>query len=332
MTVYTLSQVTKSYDGRTVLDIDALAIEEGHIYALLGPNGAGKTTLLKILGFLDSPTTGNVRYQSSPVIFSEYFLHRLRKQVVMVNQHPILFTTTVYKNLEFGLKIRKIQKKKRVHLINEALDLVGMGHMIDAPAHKLSGGETQRVALARAAALSPEVILFDEPTSNVDLENQAVIINLLRQINEERKITLIFTSHDKHQAALLAHDTLFLDHGKLTTASYENLFTATLTPKANGFARCVIKNNLTLTIPSSRTGTVRLLIDPEHIDIVGNGSNNCLRGRVVQVVEEKGKIRVGVDGGIYITLLLSQEKYKKRPPMVGEAACLSIDPKAVRII
>ena len=123
--VYEISQLTKVYGNRTVLDIPLIKIEKGSIYALLGPNGAGKTTLLNILGLLEPPTTGNINYQSQPIQFSETYLQPLRKVIVMVEQHPILFTTTVYKNLEFGLKIRRIPKNERDLIIEESLDLVG---------------------------------------------------------------------------------------------------------------------------------------------------------------------------------------------------------------
>lgn len=224
--VYDISQLTKVYGNRTVLDIPLLEIEKGSIYALLGPNGAGKTTLLNILGFLEPPTTGNIFYRLHPVQFSESYLQPLRKMVVMVEQHPILFTTTVYKNIEFGLKIRRIPKKERDLIIEESLDLVGMRHFAQAPAHRLSGGETQRVAIARALAVNPEVLLCDEPTSSVDAENQVAIINILRQINGIKKITIVFTTHDRFQVTSLAHHILFLDHGKLATDTGENFFNA----------------------------------------------------------------------------------------------------------
>ena len=111
MTVYTITQLTKRFGSRTVLNIPNLTIEDGRIYALLGPNGAGKTTLLNILGLLDAPTSGQVHYLGKPVRFNEVQLQVLRKEVVMVDQHPILFSTTVFKNLEFGFKIRRIAKK-----------------------------------------------------------------------------------------------------------------------------------------------------------------------------------------------------------------------------
>ncbi len=218
MIVYAISKLTKVYQTRKVLDIDSLQIEKGGIYALLGPNGAGKTTLLNLLGFLELPTTGEISYDSKPVQFSEPYLQKLRKEVVLVDQHPILFSTTVRKNLEFGLKIRKVSPPKRNYIIDEALELVGMLDFARAPAHRLSGGETQRVALARALVVAPEVFLCDEPTSSVDVEHQTAILNILRQINGDKKITIVFTTHDTTQASLLAHQTLYLNQGRLDTS------------------------------------------------------------------------------------------------------------------
>ncbi|MBW1745054.1 MAG: ATP-binding cassette domain-containing protein [Deltaproteobacteria bacterium] len=220
--LYVLSKITRKYGSRTVLDIPLMEIEKGKIYALLGPNGAGKTTLLNILGFLEVPTTGDILYRSKTVNFSESSLQNLRREVVMIDQHPILFTGTVYKNVEFGLKIRRISQKKRGIIIEETLDLVGMSAFVQAQAHRLSGGETQRVALARALAVSPEVLLCDEPTSNLDVENQTAIINTLKQINEQRKTTIMFTTHYMYQVSSLAHHTFFLDHCKLTATQAES--------------------------------------------------------------------------------------------------------------
>jgi len=235
MMVYELTGLKKVHGSRTVLSIPCLAIEKSRIYALLGPNGAGKTTLLNILGFLDAPTSGTLQYRSRPVAFFEKTLQALRRRVVVVHQHPILFTTSVFKNIEFGLKIRKISPKNRTRIIEEALDLVGMRDFASARAHLLSGGETQRVALARALALSPEVFLCDEPTASVDAENQAIIINLLKQINAEKKISIIFTTHDRIQAAGIAHQTLVLDHGNLVRAGYENTFSAVIHRNDQGY-------------------------------------------------------------------------------------------------
>ncbi len=159
--IFKISDLTKRYNDRTILDILSLSFKKGAIYGLQGPNGAGKTTLLNILALLEYPTSGSVFYKSKSVQYAEPYLQRLRKEVILVDQLPLLFTTTVFKNVEFGLKIRGIEKEERKRRIAKGLDMVGMGDFAQAPAHQLSGGETQRVALASRLVLKPEVLLLD---------------------------------------------------------------------------------------------------------------------------------------------------------------------------
>lgn len=336
MIIYALSSLVKAFGSRTVLDIDALNIEKGYIYALLGPNGSGKTTLLNILGFLDRPTSGEMRYLNNPVTYTERYLQRLRRQVVMVNQNPILFTTTVFKNLEFGLKIRQISPKKRQRIIEESLDLVGMRHLMAEPAQKLSGGETQRIVLARALALSPEVILCDEPTANVDPENQTAIANLLKDINAEKGITLVFTSHDKAQAAFLPHHTFYLEKGRINDLSYENMFSARFIAENHQLSRCIVQERLNLWLPLSRTGMARIRIDPESVLISASTTASeeqmSHSGIIMQISVQQDQIRIIVDCGIPITVLLSETEYRRQRLMVSDMVNLTIPPPAVRIL
>ncbi|OGP97741.1 MAG: hypothetical protein A2Z39_03580 [Deltaproteobacteria bacterium RBG_19FT_COMBO_46_9] len=133
--LYKINNMTKSYDGRRVLDIKDIYIEKGRVIGLLGPNGSGKTTLMEILAFLLEPTSGELWYEGSSVDFSGGRLINLRRKVVLVQQQPILFTTTVFNNVELPLKIRKIDKQKRSGIVEEFLSLVGMEAFRDARAH-----------------------------------------------------------------------------------------------------------------------------------------------------------------------------------------------------
>ena len=338
--IYTVSDLIKIYGSRTVLDIPYLEIEKEQIYALLGANGAGKTTLLNILGLLAAPTAGRIQYRSRPVNYSESALQSLRKEVVLVDQHPILFTTTVFKNLEFGLKIRKIDKTERVRIIDESLDLVGMREFSNAPAQHLSGGETQRVAIARALALSPRVFLCDEPTSSVDVENQNIIITILRRINEIKKISVLFTTHDRSQAARLAHHTIVLNQGRLVPTMYENIFRGVLKTDPSGQPQCVIQDKMHLSIMADQVIEKReafsVFIDPEKIAPLKPSEDPStpdeLQGRVVQMTEENGKVRIVVDAGVWIALLISKKHYQKIGFMVGEIVNLNIPPEAIHLI
>ncbi len=216
MKIYEISDLTRTYDKRIILDIPFLEIEDGKIYALKGANGAGKTSLLEILAFLETPTRGKLFYKKSPVNFSsKSSLLRLRKNVALVEQSPILFTGSVYRNVEFGLRVRKMEKQKRRRIVKRSLARVGMLKFARAPAHRLSGGETQRVALARAIAVLPKVFLCDEPTSSVDAESRTAIIDILRRVNEQEKTTVIFSTHDHDQSLGIAHHSLTLDCGKI---------------------------------------------------------------------------------------------------------------------
>jgi tungstate transport system ATP-binding protein len=195
-----------------------LAIGAGKVTALLGPNGSGKSTLLNILAFLDAPTEGAVEFFGKPARHSHKELLALRRQVVLAHQNPVLFTTTVKKNVEFGLKVRGVPKAERERRAGEALDLVGMRGFINAKAHRLSGGETQRVVMAQALALDAPVLLCDEPAASVDAENRRVLLSLLERVCKEKGVTVVVTSHDMPWARSLAHTTVWLEDGAPVSA------------------------------------------------------------------------------------------------------------------
>jgi tungstate transport system ATP-binding protein len=340
MTLYRLSEIQKTYSRRTVLDIPFLDIEAGKIYALLGPNGAGKTTLLNILAFLDAPSGGNVSFRSQTVRYAEATLQELRKKVVMVDQHPIMFTTSVYKNVEFGLKIRGVPKDERERIVEESLDLVGMRPFVSAPAHRLSGGETQRVALARALALSPEVFLCDEPTSGIDAENREVVVDILRQINREKQISLIFTTHDRAQAFTLTRRILVLEGGRLTATAYENVFTGVIETDGESTVSFRIRNGLSIELVKSDAESHRthskIYIDPAGLKLMpptGKGySANTISGRVISAAEENDHVRVVVDAGVSLTAFLPAAEYRDKRIMVGDAVDLLAPPESIRFL
>ncbi|CAB5118356.1 hypothetical protein D3OALGA1CA_2434 [Olavius algarvensis associated proteobacterium Delta 3] len=338
--LYTISGLKQMYGDWTVLDIPRLSIDEGDIYALLGPNGAGKTTLLNILGFLSRPSIGTIRFRSRDVHFSEPALQAFRREVVMVDQTPILFTSTVYRNVEFGLKVRRIPAAERQRMIADALDLVGMNRFAHAMGHHLSGGETQRVALARALVVEPRVLLCDEPTASVDAEHQATVMAILKRINREKRISIIFTTHDRLQAVSLGKQMIYLNQGRLASNGLENVFPATLTPVSRGQLECTVQGAIRLTLPATASHRDekrgRILIDPARLSLKERAhpkpAANRFSGRVVQLSEEKGHIRMVVDVGIGLHLLLKPATYRKNPPLVGDRVDVSIPPDAVRFI
>ncbi len=337
--LYELTGLEKVLGGRKIFDIPKLSIRSGRIYSLTGPNGAGKTTLLKILAFLDRPSAGEIRFCTKKVVQVEGELLALRRQVVMVDQSPLLFTGTVADNVEFGLKMRKmpvLQRKKRV---SEALEQVGMEQFVRAEADRLSGGETKRVALARALAIRPKVLLCDEPTANVDSENQKIILDILAGINRQDKTSIIFSTHYQSLEQQLAHNCLHLQHGHINESQVDNVFEAELVERGRQRSSCRLAGKLTIELPSQFIPVepvFNLRIDQEKILFPGeNGGDQAgslVEGRVIRTGEEDGGIRVNLDAGIDLTFCLSREAYQRRSVLVGERITVLIPDSAVRCI
>ncbi|WP_051308932.1 ATP-binding cassette domain-containing protein [Desulfogranum japonicum] len=340
MNIYHLEHIRQQFRGRVVLDIEQLDIEQGKIYALLGPNGAGKTTLLDILGFLNHPSHGRLYYQGRMVDRrSKNEILTLRRQVVCVDQHPIMFSTSVYKNIEFGLKIRKYPSPERKRIIDEVLALVSLERYRQAPAHRLSGGETQRLALARALALKPQVLLCDEPTASVDSENKTVITGLLKHINEELGTTILATTHDRLQAASLADHTIVLENGKLAATIYENCFSCKVVASQDQSISAIMQANLSLPLVATHAALTgkrgRLCIDPFAVRINQQGHSGqkalILDSTVVLLMQDDEFIRVIVDIGVQIVVLVPVEEYAAINLQIGERVQVTIPPRAITI-
>lgn len=214
--LYQLNNVSTIHGDRTIIDIPQLGLEPGKIYALTGPNGAGKTTLLQLLAFLVAPDKGNIMFNGQLVVQSEPLLQPIRRRIVMVDQNPVLFSRSVFKNVELPLLLRKNQPAHDHRaLVEAALKEVDMLAAAEVMGSHLSIGEIQRVALARAMVCSPEVLLLDEPTSNIDKPHQPVIENLLRQTNKKGKVSIIFSTHSMHLVEKLADHLLVMENGKI---------------------------------------------------------------------------------------------------------------------
>ena len=333
--IFGLTRLQKSFDGRNVLDIESASFEAGRITGLLGPNGAGKTTLLEILGFLLRPTGGEVRFNGQKVDYEAGGLPALRRRVVLVQQQPILFSTSVKNNVSFPMKIRKVSKKDRERITAELLDLVGMRAFSDAGAHKLSGGETQRVVIAAALAASPQAILMDEPTSNVDVENRMVIEGIIRDINDTKKMTVIFTTHDLIQAARLTHETVSLFEGKVADSVVENIVSTTIEVDADGRRYCKLSDGLTLYVKAKGTGPVRVSINPKAVRIRTDSAEpapiNTFQGKLMQLTDENKHVRALFDIGFPVSALIPKASLSGLSVGIGDVLHLTCPPEGIEI-
>jgi len=334
--LYELKNLKKTYDQRTVLDLKKLKFEKNKVLGLLGPNGAGKTTLLEIMAFLIRPDAGDLWFEKERVNFTNGKLMDLRRKVVLIQQQPILFTTTVFKNVEYPLKIRKTPKAERKKIVKELLELVGMGMFEYASAHKLSGGETHRVAIAQALACLPEVILMDEPTASVDVENQINIERIIKEINQKKNISVIFTTHNMIQASRLADETVFLFEGKVAQSIYENIFSGQIEADSNGDKYCVLHNGMKLRVSSQKTGSIRISIDPSMVKLnqkeSGPSMHNCFKGTLIQLTDEQSRVRALVDVvGTPLSVLIPKEVFKGLHLELGEKAWVNCPKESIDI-
>jgi len=204
MALYTVHELTKSYQVGDVVThalrgVD-LEVEPGEFTAIAGPSGSGKSTLLHIMGALDHPDNGQV-------VLGEQRIDRLeRRDAAQLRLRHLGFVFQAYnlipvlsalENAAFVLELRGVARAEREERAREALAALGMDGFEDRMPNQLSGGQQQRVAVARALAADPDIILADEPTANLDSTTGYQLIDLMRDLNEDRGMTFVFCTHDQ---------------------------------------------------------------------------------------------------------------------------------------
>lgn len=204
-------------DGTLALDNVTVNFDRAERIALLGSNGSGKTTLLNHLNGILKPTHGRILFNDVPLAYDSKSLLDLRKRVGFVFQDPNdqLFAPTVKQDVAFGPLNLGYSTEKVKTIVEAAMETVGITALADRPPHFLSLGQKKRVALAGVLAMEPEVIIMDEPTSNLDPRGTSDILHLLLQLNKERGLTLLLATHDVDMVPLFASKMFILNKGKL---------------------------------------------------------------------------------------------------------------------
>lgn len=205
-----IENLTRKYDGKKVLDIEHLVIEQGDITAVIGSNGSGKSTLLNIIGGLDQQTSGEVTYIEGGTVKSAP-----KREMTLVFQNPYLIKTTVEKNIAYPLKLRGWSEEKIEERIDELTRELGLDKLRKRKTWQLSGGEAQKVALARALSFRPSLLLLDEPTANIDPTTTGEIERMLDKINQEEGTTIVIVTHNLPQARRVCSRLVFLNKGEL---------------------------------------------------------------------------------------------------------------------
>jgi tungstate transport system ATP-binding protein len=318
-----ISEFAKEYDAQQngfLLDIPSMAFEKGSVYGLVGPNGSGKTTLMNCLSLLEEPSRGDIFFKGEKVVRSN--MHDIRKHLTMVMENPYIFGTTVFKNITSGLRCRGINKNTYPETVTTVLGKVGLGGFENRFAPELSAGERQRAAIARALVLKPELLLMDEPFSNVDKRNINGIENLIRSLRKEEDITTIFSTHDISQAYRLSDHVISLVDGKIIDSSLENLFDGMIGDD-NGSQTAKISDRISIAVVSDIRGPAHVCIPPEDILLsfgpIDSSARNSFKGIVkkIRIDRQTVKIYTDIDHGIELISLITRKSFDSMKLSVG---------------
>ncbi len=253
--------ITYYYDTNKALDDIHLNVAQGELIALLGPSGCGKTTLLRIIAGLIpiNPGYGQIYFGAEDVSS----LAPQKRNAVMVFQNYALFPhMTVTENIEYGLLMRKIDAASRKVLVSQIMEKVQLTSFGSRKIHELSGGQQQRTALARSLVVNPDVLLFDEPLSNLDENLRVAMRQEIRSIQKESGVTSIYVTHDQEEAMAIADRIVIMKDGQILQTGtpneiYEapvNRFVASFMGECNFFEE---KHGVTMCRPD----TIRLASD-----------------------------------------------------------------------
>jgi spermidine/putrescine ABC transporter ATP-binding subunit len=347
-----LDNLCRTYGDAHAVKQVSLAVGEGELVVLLGPSGCGKTTTLRMVAGFVQPSSGRVLIGGEDVTF---LVPRLRN-IGMVFQNYALFPNmTVADNIAFGLRQHRTPRAVAAARVNELLNLVQLAHKRDSFIGSLSGGQQQRVALARALAVSPRVLLMDEPLGALDQNLRETMQDELRRMQRELNVTTILVTHDQHEAMSLADRIVVMDQGRVQQiGTPEQLYQR----PANRFvAEFVGRNNLlngtvaevgatdcTIALAGGwtvhaiaaavRTGDrVSLVIRPECLRIVANaGASEChLQGQLTDrrflgnLVHYKVRVATGQD-------VLVEAHANTDSPEMGGSVTLAWDPASAVVV
>ncbi|AHF80993.1 ABC transporter ATP-binding protein [Thermococcus paralvinellae] len=307
------------------LEIESLKAKEGEFLTLLGPSGCGKTTTLRIIAGFEKPDRGEVLFNSK--VMNE--IPPYERNIGIVFQDYALFPhMTVFKNIAFGLELRKLPREEIEKKVRWALKLVGLEGFENRYPEQLSGGQQQRVALARALVIEPEVLLLDEPLSNLDAKIRERLRGEIKRIQKELSITTIYVTHDQEEAMAISDRIAVMNDGRIEQVGKPlELY---YTPKTEFVAKFLGLSNIIeleaengkarlgkLCFNVSKDGKVRIFFRPESVYITEGDfaeivSYELLPGRI--------RLRLSIEGKEIIAERFLDElpfKVENMPKKVG---------------
>lgn len=344
MSTITIKNALKKYGNTTVIEGLNLEIRDGELFTLLGPSGCGKTTLLRMIAGFNSIEGGDFYFGDERINDKD----PAKRNIGMVFQNYAVFPhLTVRKNVAFGLNNRKLDKDTVTRETDKFLKMMRIDEYADRLPQNLSGGQQQRVALARALAVKPDVLLMDEPLSNLDAKLRLEMRQAIRNIQRELGITTVYVTHDQEEAMSISDTIAVMDHGVIQHLGapkeiYQrpaNLFVSTFIGRSNILDGKISGGTLLLggvrlncdewqKIPS---GDVKVSVRPEEFLIRTENDGSCIPGQVTD------SIYLGMDTHYMVKLadgsevLVIQESTLRDNYRVGEQVWLAVNRSKINI-
>ena len=353
----TLENILVRHGSVTVLDIPRLEIHPSETLALIGPNGAGKTTLLRVMGLLQAPSSGTIRFHGERANGENTLA--MRRRMASIFQEPLLLNASLYDNAVLGLKIRGLGRGEMRRRVLPWLERLGIADLAARRTRTLSGGELQRANLARALVLEPELLLLDEPFSSLDPATRESLLIDLRDILRQTGVTAVFVTHDRHEAFMLGSRVGVLNDGKLLQlGAGAEVFTRPINERVadivgadtriravveecgDAVARLRFEGGAIEMAGDFRAGTAVLLcLRPEDIHLHRNERSTCGTGpghlavRVVKVIPSTPQSRVVLESASgALVALVPRAVFSALDIHEGDALTASFDPAAVHVI
>ncbi len=348
-----LKNIKKVFGDFTAVENVNLHVHEGEILTLLGPSGCGKTTILRMIAGLIFPTEGEIWFDDRNVTY----VPTQERNTALVFQNYALFPhMSVRKNVEYGLALKKIPKEERKKRVEEALRLVRMEKFMDRMPGKLSGGQQQRVALARALVVNPDVLLLDEPLSNLDAKLRVETRHEIRDLVKRLNLTTIFVTHDQAEALAISDKIAVMEIGHVRQVGTpteiweypETAFVGSFIGEANSIdmnVKEIHKDHVILSVPNdasqqlkstyfrgitSTKDPARIVVRPERIFIkkTQEPESNCITATIksIQFFGKYNLVLTTLSNGTDVTVYDSRMTELK----IGDNIFLEINPNDVK--
>lgn len=343
--------------GTLVLDIPSFSLHENEVLTVVGPNGSGKSTLLLALACLLKPRAGRISCRGE-ILDSKDAVFRYRRRISMVFQEPLLFDTTVYRNVAAGLTMRHFSRGDSKDRVMKYLRYFQSENLADRAARKLSGGESQRVSLARAFAVEPEIIFLDEPFSALDPATRHDITHDLNRIVRETGITTVMVTHVESEALSMSGRIMVMSGGRIVQSGspsevinnpsnefvaklvgMETILNGKVLGHADGFLAVSVGGQEIHAVGHARAGDeVKCCIRPESISVRSrdfadsSGGRNVFAGRITRVYSMGPFLKLTLDCGFPLVLFVTRDDFSELGLLEGNEVCASFKPSSVHLI